>query len=193
MLDLEYYKERFRDHVASLKDYGDITVLDFKKPGTVAYRIRFLFENDYGRLHISGDMGELTACDSVFTSFNRKYVDSPQYFQSKVKTHDWPFFSYSMEKARNDLKAYLQDIDYPDNKVEATVRELLAGFDHERGLDLIGQAGELLSEIDSTWPEWAGHIGQERTGIIELYLMAFSLAWAQLVERKEVLGHDADK
>ena len=33
-LNLELQKEMFADHVATLKDYGDIKVLDFQKPGS---------------------------------------------------------------------------------------------------------------------------------------------------------------
>lgn len=58
-MNLERQKERFKNHVATLTDYGNIKILDFKEPGSSIYRIRFLFEEDYYRLHISGDLGEL--------------------------------------------------------------------------------------------------------------------------------------
>ena len=61
LIDIEKQKEHFKNHVATFTDYGNIKILDFKEPGTSHYRIRFLFEEDYYRLHISGDLGELIA------------------------------------------------------------------------------------------------------------------------------------
>ena len=54
-------KQKFKDHKATFTDYGNIKILDFKKPNSTEYRIRFLFEEDYCRLHISGDLGQLVA------------------------------------------------------------------------------------------------------------------------------------
>ena len=60
-MDLKKQKEHFKNHVATFTDYGNIKILDFKAPGRSDYRIRFLFEEDFYRLHISGDLGEMTA------------------------------------------------------------------------------------------------------------------------------------
>lgn len=54
-MDLEKMKQKFKDHKATFADYGNIKILDFKKPNSTEYRIRFIFEEDYCRLHISGD------------------------------------------------------------------------------------------------------------------------------------------
>ena len=61
MLDLENQKARFKDHIATFTNYGNIKILDFKKPDSSEYRIRFMFEEDYCRLHITGDLGDLIA------------------------------------------------------------------------------------------------------------------------------------
>lgn len=62
-MNLEKQKENFKNHRATFKDLGNIKILDFKKPNSTEYRIRFLFEEDYCRLHISGDLGELIAAN----------------------------------------------------------------------------------------------------------------------------------
>ena len=41
-MDLGLQKKEFADHVATLKDYGNIKVLDFQKPESNYYRIRFI-------------------------------------------------------------------------------------------------------------------------------------------------------
>ena len=42
-MDLELQKKMFDDHVATLRDYGDIKIVDFQKPESNYYRIRFIF------------------------------------------------------------------------------------------------------------------------------------------------------
>lgn len=46
-MNLEKQKENFKNHRATFKDLGNIKILDFKKPNSTEYRIRFLFEEDY--------------------------------------------------------------------------------------------------------------------------------------------------
>lgn len=46
-MNLEKQKENFKNHRAIFKDLGNIKILDFKKPNSTEYRIRFLFEEDY--------------------------------------------------------------------------------------------------------------------------------------------------
>ena len=65
MMNIEKQKEHFKNHVATFTDYGNIKILDFQEPGKSHYRIRFLFEEDYYRLHISGDLGELIATNYI--------------------------------------------------------------------------------------------------------------------------------
>lgn len=55
MVDLKFQKKQFVNHIAKFTDYGNIKIVDFKRSDSNEYRIRFLFEEDYCRLHISGD------------------------------------------------------------------------------------------------------------------------------------------
>jgi len=73
LIDIEMQKEHFKNHVATFTDYGNIKILDFQEPGKSHYRIRFLFEEDYYRLHISGDLGELIA-----TNYNNMCCQLPR-------------------------------------------------------------------------------------------------------------------
>ena len=65
-----------------------------------------------------------------------------------------------------------------EEAIEETIDDILHDFDDRRGL---GSAGyERLSEFDPDAWEYAGELGKERTGIIELYMLAFKLAQEQL-------------
>lgn len=140
MIDIEKQKINFKDHVAKFTDYGNIKILDFQRPGSSEYRIRFLFQEDFYRLHISGDLGELTA--SNFRNMN--YED------------------------------FIDDV--------------LEDFDDEKGISLEGY--RVLSDVDNNAWEYAGNIGRERTGIIELYLLAFKLAQEDLKRQESEVNHD---
>ena len=34
--------EKFKNHIATFNDYGNIKIIDFKKPDSIEYRIRFI-------------------------------------------------------------------------------------------------------------------------------------------------------
>lgn len=112
MFNLENQKEKFKNHKATFTNYGNIKILDFQEPGTSNYRIRFLFEEDYYRLHISGDLGELIASNyynMVYEKFASDYVNNIGYFKEKIDCHSRPIYSYCEEDAEADLREYLQE------------------------------------------------------------------------------------
>lgn len=197
-MNLEIQKEYFKDHVATFQDLGDIKILDFQRPGSCEYRIRFLFEEDYYRLHISGDLGELIASNynnMTYEKFGSDYVNDPVYFKSKIRCHSLDIYRYDFEKAKEDLKEYLAEYDWAEEMKYSSYDTMEETRDYEidRILDdlsedygLGSKAYDRLSEIDPDCYEWIGDIGKEDTGIIELYLYAFELAQKQLAESKNL-------
>ena len=186
MINLEKQKEKFKNHVAKFTDYGNIKILDYKNPESCEYRIRFLFEEDYYRLHISGDLGELTAtnynnmCFKKFTDFLR----DPDYFAEKIDCMSRSRYVYDEGLARQDLIERIENEDKKEeilwdwDDVENYVDNVLWDFN-----DRIGIGSKGRDEIDNIFQdsfEWVGDLGKESTGIIELYLMAFELAMKDL-------------
>ena len=110
-MNLEKQKENFKNHRATFKDLGNIKILDFKKPNSTEYRIRFLFEEDYCRLHISGDLGELIAMNYRNMCWNQfdDFVNDIDYFQEKILCHSRPFFVYDQEQAEEDITKYIEE------------------------------------------------------------------------------------
>lgn len=169
-------REKFKNHVATLMDYGNIKIIDFKNPESMDYRIRFIFEEDYYRLHISGDLGELTAtnyknmCYEQFSDF----IHNTGYFEGKIDCMSRAIYYYDLEKAREDLR---KELDWYDLK-EPELEDILDDLNEKSGLGT--RAYEILSEIDSECYEWIADIGKEETGILEVYMLAFELAQKQL-------------
>ena len=196
MFDLERHKKIFKDHKATFIDYGNIKILDFKNPESSHYRIRFLFEEDYCRLHISGDLGELIATNYNNMTYDKfsDFVNDTGYFESKIDCHNRSIYFYYEEEAKKDLLEYFNEFGYMDEfaftkafeydtaeeKADDVISDILYDFSDETGIGTKGY--ETLSEIvDDPW-EIVKDIGKRETGIIDLYMLAFKLAQEQLAE-----------
>ena len=195
MINLEKQKENFKNHVATLTDYGNIKIIDFKNPKSNEYRIRFLFEEDYYRLHISGDLGELIAtnyCNMTFEKFS-DFVNDVGYFEGKIDCHNRNIYYYDEEKAEQELlkiieeenlkEDILEDRSYCDNEedaVEDFINDILSDFENDTGLGSDGRSklSEYIDEYEAY--EISSDLGKEKTGILDLYMLAFKLAMEQL-------------
>ncbi|MBQ7673232.1 MAG: hypothetical protein IJT36_01710 [Alphaproteobacteria bacterium] len=190
-MNLEKQKEHFKNHKATFTDYGNIKILDFKAPNTNDYRIRFLFEEDYCRLHISGDLGELIATnyDNMTYEHFTDFVNSIDYFESKIDCHNRPIYEYDVVKARKDIKEYLEENGYIENIVSNAdyswydteeealnefLNEVLYDFNYVTGIGYCGY--EKLNTVCSDIWEVVGDFGKTNTGILDLYMLAFKLA-----------------
>lgn len=191
-MNLEKQKERFKDHIATFTDYGNIKILDFKRPNSSEYRIRFLFEEDYCRLHISGDLGELIASNYHNMTYEKfsDFINDVGYFEEKIDCHNRPIYTYDEELARKELLEMAKKDDwllfsdkyeYEDDEEERLndiIDDILHGFDNERGIDSEGY--EELSDLEDDAFEFAYNLGKKETGILDLYMLAFKLAKEQL-------------
>lgn len=193
LINLEREKKNFKDHKATFTDFGNIKILDFQKPNSSYYRIRFLFEEDFYRLHISGDLGELIAanyCNMCWDKFE-DFTDNIGYFDGKIICHNRPIFAYDYETAKADVMKHIKEYDLYDEViddqdefmseediVEEFLEDVFDDFTEERGIGYYGY--EKLSEIDSDIFEFIEDFGKRSTGILDLYMLAFKLAKEQL-------------
>lgn len=197
MIDLEVQRKHFENHIATFTDYGNIKIVDFKRPDSNEYRIRFLFEEDYCRLHISGDLGELIATNynnMTFKGFS-DFVNNVGYFKEKINCHNRSIYTYDFEEARKDLKELLEEWDMmegilqhdrfyfetDEDKLEEFYGAVLEDFSEDTG---VGSKGyDALEKYFDDVFEFAGDIGKRSTGILDLYMLAFKLATEQLKEK----------
>lgn len=191
-MDLKKQKEHFKNHIAKFTDYGNIKILDFKNPNSSEYRIRFLFEEDYCRLHISGDLGELIATNYSNMTYEKfsDFVNNVDYFKEKIDCNNRKLYVYDEDQAREELLEMAEKHDwllfsdkysYEDDDKERLsniIDDILYDFDPDRG---IGSKGyEELDDLECDAFEFAGDIGKQETGILDLYMLAFKLAKKQL-------------
>lgn len=184
LLDMEKQKKHFENHEATFQDLGNIKILDFKEPGSINYMIRFLFEEDYCCLHISGDLGHLIATNynnMTYEGFS-DFVHNPGYFSQKIRCMDRERFNWDYNLAVEYLKNKFVDFGYnPEEDIEFIddkINDILGDFTDCAGIGPYGF--EILSEIDADCFEYVSHIGREEIGIIDLYLLAFELAQKKL-------------
>ena len=188
MFDLESQKVRFKDHIATFTDYGNIKILDFKNPESSEYRIRFMFEEDYCRLHITGDLGDLIASNYNNMTYDKfsDFVDNAGYFEEKIDCMSRKVYFYDRDKAVTDLKKLIEEYQIEDelmentfnNSIEYAIDDVLENFNVDRGISEKGY--EIMDKCICDFWEEARYIGRDRTGILEVYLLAFKLATQQL-------------
>lgn len=197
MLDIEKQKEHFKNHIAEVTDYGKVKILDFKNPQSSNYRIRFLFEEDYCKLHISGDLGELDATNYNNMTFEgfKCFTNNIGYFEEKIDCHSRHIYRYNEDVAREELKKIVEENDYGDSiyrdktwckseeeAIEEFLDDALEDFDEDMG---IGPKGyDVADEYICDFWEDAPDMGKESTGILELYMLAFKLAMEQIESNK---------
>lgn len=194
MINIESQKEYFKDHIATFTDYGTVKIVDFKKPKSNEYRIRFLFEEDYCRLHISGDLGDLTASNYNNMTYEgfKHYVNNISYFEEKIDCHSRDIYKYNEDVAREGLIKLIEEQDYADkileerswceNKEEAIedfLNDVLEDFSEESGIGYRGY--DVADKIIYDFWEDAQYLGKQLTGILDLYMLAFKLAMQQIV------------
>lgn len=194
-MNLEKQKEHFKEHIATFTDYGNIKILDFKNPNSSEYRIRFLFEEDYCKLHISGDLGELIATNYNNMTYEKfsDFVNNVDYFKEKINCINRHFYVYDENQAREELLEIAKEHDWllfsdkyayedDEERLNYIIDDILYDFDPYRG---IGNKGyEELNDLEDDAFEFASDIGKQETGILDLYMLAFKLAKKQLDKRQ---------
>lgn len=188
-MNIEEKKELFKDHVANFQDLGNIKILDFKNPKSNDYRIRFMFEEDYCRLHISGDLGELIAVNYNNMTYEgfKDFVNNPEYFIEKIQCMSRNLYVFDKELAYEEIKDRLLDAGFTETEIisqEMTdkIEPILYDFSTESGINAAYY--EEMDEILPDYWEFVEDIGKQRTDIVDVYLMAFRLARQNLLMQR---------
>ena len=191
-MNIELEKENFKNHIATFTDYGNIKILDFKNPKSYDYRIRFLFEEDYCRLHISGDLGEQIASNYNNMTFEKfsDFVNNVGYFEQKIDCHNRSIYTYDEDLAREALLEMAKNHDWllfsdkysyeddDEKRLNNIIDDILYDFDENTG---IGRRGyDELSNLEDDLFEFVYNLGKKKTGILEIYMLAFKLAKEQI-------------
>lgn len=197
-MDISKHLENFKNHEAKITNYGNIKILDWKAPDSNHYRIRYLFEEDYCRLHISGDLGTLVAQNYNNMRFEHfeSYCNNPNYFITKVECVERGLYKYDYSLAKEQLTEIFDEDEFNDEALKwldnYSVDDVLEHYSDEYGFNYYGISELLDRSVDITafdpdyW-EWIGDIGKRIKIEIYLYLIGFHMAMEYL-RKKESEG-----
>lgn len=169
----------FAEHKAELKDLGNMQILNWQQPGTVWYRIRYVFDREGGRIYISGDLGEAVVWPTWPATFETTHntlcggtcVVNEGYFLEKVRaTSDR--YVYDRDEAEKVVKENCPEIDEDD------LETVMEDFHDDWGLRHLGdRARRILYYFDEDCWEWFPTAGQSIHGRIYLWLVGLKMAW----------------
>lgn len=181
----------FPEHRATLTQQGNLQVLDWRKPGTCVYAVRFVFDGEY--MYISGDIGEAVfrlTWEADVHSFNNI---STHYFMEKMKAFSDDKYDFDRQTARDALlewkEDYLNDNYYMDEdrilEFDDNFNELLKSIDEcsckEHWAAIVNERyNDFISEMDQDYWEWIYNIGDEVPARIYGYIVALQMASEQL-------------
>lgn len=206
-MDIKRAEKCFANHKATLTDYGNIKILDFKNPKSSEYRIRFLFEEDYCRLHISGDLGELTATNYYNMTYEKfsDMVRDVGYFEGKINCHSRPLYIYDEDAVKEDVLELIKEMygleeliedyrnyDFYSNEevLEEFYDDILSDFSDSTGIS--SEARKILAKYIGEYDAYSDDIGKRKTDILDWYMFAFQLAQKQLNDdNAEIKTHPA--
>ncbi len=186
-IEKEIRERWFKDHIATVKEEGNLKTLVWAKPGTGYCRIRYVM--DGGMLYISGDLGDAMFRLTWNSAAINSYDISLGYFTEKLVAYSGKKYDFDSEEAVKELREWLKRLKEDECK-----------YDHERMRDLFSLAREcdnieqwgwrlqehsdFLSSVDIDYWEWIGSIGRVTPPRIRAYLIGLQMAAEQLERKK---------
>lgn len=181
----------FKNHVATREDYGPLSVITYQNPKNSMYGLRFIFDNDWSTLTITGD-----SLNAIFTNCNN--MGSPDRLYQTIFASNKQAYPYGDYKLSYDI-GYLadksrtkivytnnNDIDYNDimDHIETTLNIVIDDYVSDIGENLIDAFEAFASTLEvyirslGTTPKNAkklytiigGSLNHEDYSLIEDYL-----------------------
>lgn len=182
--------EKFKDHVATYCDYGNIKTLTWAKPGRREYSMRYVFDTEAHTMTITGDLGYAVVCPTCKVDLEHcaKSFQWVDYFAEKIRaTSD--MYVYDEDVAKETLRERLLSDDLDDDEKaerEALIEDIMDDYDvgqpGVRALD--DDTSNQLNRIDSDAWEWIGTIGRRYHLRVYLWMFGLQLSWKRLRDKE---------
>lgn len=185
----------FKDHVATVTKHDGVMILDWRKPGTFMYAVKYVMVGN--KLFISGDIG-----DAVYNLTWNATVDSfddvgLSYFTGKLSCNSREKYDFNSELAQEEIKedfidwCDVDDISELEGDEKNLYRELISATTEWSTHEQFSSMGvwTAYNNTDCDWfdGEAASSIadcGKELSSVFIAYLLGIQMANEQL--RKEV-------
>ena len=177
----------FKEHIAILTTHGDLQVLQWKKPGTICYSCRYVFDGN--KMYISGDIGEAVfwlTWQADVHSFNDIHI---HYFDEKLNAYSGERKEFNEVKAVARLREWLNDLkEYHTKYDHDEMRELFDNArqcnSHSEWIHILHNHDDFISELDQDHYEWTCDCGAEVPMRVKGYLIGLKMASEQLMAAK---------
>lgn len=188
---LQHAREKFKNHVATYCDYGNVATLTWAKPGTKEHSIRFVFDREFQTVTITGDLGEAVlwpTCKCDLEHCAKAFGSSIDYFTEKIRTSS-DMFIYDEKEAEAELREYL--LEEHLTLEERAERELLIStimedFSRDTGVrEMDDDTSNRLNSISPDAFEWIGSIGRQYHRNVYLWMYALRMAYKQVKEKDQ--------
>ena len=188
MVDESKIRERwFHNHQATYTDHGVIKELIWRRPESMAYYVRFVF--DGRNMYVTGDLGEALFCFTETADVHAFNEYSMGYFCEKLRAYHEDKYYFDSDVAVKSLREWLNEL-----KVDGAIYdhdEMRELFESARSIDkehewanVINDA-EWIHEIEPDYWEWMYSIGRQTQPRLRSYLVALKMASEQLLAPKE--------
>ena len=178
----------FKDHVASREDHGPLSVITYQNPKNTMYGLRFIFDNDWSTLTITGD-----SLNAIFTNCNN--MGSPdRLYQTcfEPNAHVCSYGNYELSydigylasKRRTKIPYdELDDLTYDDIKshMEATLDITIGNYDGNLSVDL-NDAFEALIDTLGVYIRLSGTTPEDAEALCSIIGSSLSREAYDLIE-----------
>lgn len=178
----------FKDHIASREDHGPLSIITYQKPNDGMYGLRFIFDNDWSTLTITGD-----SLNAIFTNCNN--MGSPdRLYQTcfEPNAHVCSYGNYELSydigylasKRRTKIPYdELDDLTYDDIKshIEATLDITIGNYDGNLSVDL-NDAFEALIDTLGVYIRLSGTTPEDAEALCSIIGSSLSRGAYDLIE-----------
>lgn len=173
----------FKDHIATLTEHGDLKVLDWKKPGTSFYYVRYVF--DGYKMYITGDLGEAIFCLTWKADIGSFSNLSLGYFHEKLNAYCSDKYDFDSDKAVKRLREWLNQLkedekEYEHDKMQELFERARSCSEEWEWVEVIHEYEDFISDLDVDYWEWLYNIGREYPIRVFSYLIGLQMASKQL-------------
>ncbi|WP_340389526.1 hypothetical protein [Paenibacillus sp. FSL E2-0151] len=193
MIDETEIRERwFHNHQATYTDHGVIKELIWRRPESIAYYVRFVF--DGRNMYVTGDLGEALFCFTETADVHTFNDYGNEYFIEKLRAYHEDKYYFDSDIAVGSLREWLNDL--KTNGVNYDHDEMRELFESARSIDRMDEwsdvinDAEWLHDIDPYYWEWIYSIGKQIQPRLRSYLVALKMASEQLLAPKEGAEHE---
>lgn len=140
----------FKDHEAIVTEANGVTIVDWKKPDSNAFAIRYLIHDHH--VYVSGDLGDAVFKMSADVSFRSLSDIHLHYFLQQMTCHSRVEYTFNRALAKRQIE---------ENFLEWCEVESIG--------DLEEESLELYEDLIATTDQWSNAEMFEKTGVWGIY------------------------